>query len=1529
MASKVWYVLNTAAVSPAWNGNLQDGGTAPTDAACSFGYAPGKLAANSYCLSRLGASSTSATTGTTSNVSGKTGPTIGTGATNTTAGDSFSTLAPYTGVFASGNWTFAWNMRAGVAGLVGRLGMRIWASVNASGASARELTSGEVFTASATFSTTANSNLSYTWAAPTVTLNNEYLFFQLEYQEQTSTGGSNTDTVLFRVGSSITSTNFTVATQWQGTAPLAGACTLALVNPSTSGLISSGLQVRYPFSAIATQWDSNFKQSSDTVNGLTVTDPGTAVAGTTRATTSKSSGKWQFETVFSGTAGWTNLGAGICQASHLANQWLSFDTVSWAYWATGNVYTNSASVDTVSTWTLGDVIGVLVDIDAGKLWFTKNGAVIGGTSGGNPATGSGGYSIAAGVAWYPGVVFNSSVTDSTTTNFGASALTYPVAGFQAWDTTVSDSTSNNNLAILYGSPAPTLTTGKVGNAINFALSGSAYIGFTNTTGLGLPTATSEITVCCWYNSTNIVNPVYCIRNSANGNTVFDFLIGIGGTNGSPVFQIRDDSGAGLTTVTGSALVNDGNWHHIAVTRNSSKLNTLYVDGAVTGTPTTDTLAVGVTPVLTDTFIGRESLNGWYISNTSATSSSSLDDFRIYNRALTTTEINQIATATEPGGVTILAIAQWLAMPAALLGAGSLVGDISLLHVPTLLNITSPLAGAGAASWPTVDPIDQLMRASSALSGAGIQTANLARFINIPGQILAPVGGLTASAQMLMPTAAALTGASAATSSVVTLQQASTALAGASTEASALRALLATTTALTGAGTANWSTIDPTDQLMAAYSALAGSGAFAPLPDVTRLVAQGIVWTVPAGEMPPWPGVGALAALATLRLPFAAAIAGAGTLVAPSQLSMPSSATFAGIGALTSSLNQALAASAALAGAGAAASGLLTLRPITAAFTGVSTQAANATTSMLGSAVLAGAASAASVLSQSLSSTATLAGVGGALQSLQQQANVSTAFAAAGNLTGNVPVLRAAYAAFAGSSALNVAPAQWLASVATLGGAGLLTAAPIQWQGINALALGTSTLAGDVFIPGHNVWSAILNVWPAAGTLAAATTARLVTVSNLAAASTLAGSLTARAPISAVAAGAGQLAPATSSLQLAATASVSGAGALAANYWQLLTITGGVLNGLGGLATTPAQWMFATSALSGAGAIVGDVTKLTGGQLRPIDAVVYLGLSALTAQTTQLLQGLTAWSGAGALTPPSVSVIEPVTLSPAGQGSMAASAALRMSAAFAAAGVGQFAADLTRFTPGVQQGSALLTGASLLVAASSQSMATNLALAGQDTMTAGLTQGMAAGAFWSGTGTLLSAEGLRLQARSVLAGSGLLQVDVLTPRGLAALFAAAGSLQASSRLLGSLVATQAGASSLAARTTGVLATQSLLSSASQLTVGLTAFEQVAGTLAAAGYSAAYLGQIQLLHQQILFGIGVLSADLNQTSIRVVTATIIGHPSESGVTGRKLTAATVTGQDPRTGIIGRKPTAAIVPGQDPRTGIIGQGDFVTLH
>jgi SPRY domain len=185
---------------------------------------------------------------------------------------------------------------------------------------------------------------------------------------------------------------------------------------------------------MATQWDPTQTQDSDVISngGLTVTDAATAVEGSTRATVSHASGKWQFEVVYSGPTNYSNINVGICQASHNRATWVSYDNLSWGYWAIAGVWFNSATFDGGPVgWTCGDVIGVCIDADAGKLWFTKNGAVIGG-NGGNPATGTLGYSIGSGIAWYPAVsIYNGNSSNAATAKF--SGLTYPVSGFTQWD----------------------------------------------------------------------------------------------------------------------------------------------------------------------------------------------------------------------------------------------------------------------------------------------------------------------------------------------------------------------------------------------------------------------------------------------------------------------------------------------------------------------------------------------------------------------------------------------------------------------------------------------------------------------------------------------------------------------------------------------------------------------------------------------------------------------------------------------------------------------------------------------------------------------------------------------------------------------------------------------------------------------------------------------------------------------------------------------------------------------------------------
>jgi|GEM_PF-1906269 len=215
MPTKTFYLLNTAAVAPNYWGNMQDGGSAPAAASCTYGWTVAKTVVTSGTFrARLGANALATVGGTvTSGITNTLAPRPGTAATNTAAGDSF-VVGPLNGSFAAGNWTFNWQFRTAAATTVGYLRMRVWKGSDPSGAGATDLSPSGVPIdgASVTMSSiTTSYNSSMTWNAPAITLNNEYLFFEVEWRETTA-GTSNQSGATFRQGeSSIVTTNFTFA----------------------------------------------------------------------------------------------------------------------------------------------------------------------------------------------------------------------------------------------------------------------------------------------------------------------------------------------------------------------------------------------------------------------------------------------------------------------------------------------------------------------------------------------------------------------------------------------------------------------------------------------------------------------------------------------------------------------------------------------------------------------------------------------------------------------------------------------------------------------------------------------------------------------------------------------------------------------------------------------------------------------------------------------------------------------------------------------------------------------------------------------------------------------------------------------------------------------------------------------------------------------------------------------------------------------------------------------------------------------
>ena len=119
------------------------------------------------------------------------------------SGDSWRSENPISGTYANTNWVLTFAVRAvsAASSQAGRVKVRIWRGTNAAGTGATQITSAVlVGTTSAALSTSADvtSVVTFTPGA-TITLTNEYLFVQCEWEITTASGSNNGD-VDFRAG---------------------------------------------------------------------------------------------------------------------------------------------------------------------------------------------------------------------------------------------------------------------------------------------------------------------------------------------------------------------------------------------------------------------------------------------------------------------------------------------------------------------------------------------------------------------------------------------------------------------------------------------------------------------------------------------------------------------------------------------------------------------------------------------------------------------------------------------------------------------------------------------------------------------------------------------------------------------------------------------------------------------------------------------------------------------------------------------------------------------------------------------------------------------------------------------------------------------------------------------------------------------------------------------------------------------------------------------------------------------------------
>ena len=182
--------------------------------------------------------------------------------------------------------------------------------------------------------------------------------------------------------------------------------------------------------------------------------------------------------------------------------------------------------------------------------------------------------------------------------------------------------------------------GEVGSA--FAFDGVvARIDFGNQIG---NFETNDFTIECWLKTSTTApySVVLAKRNCPAHGSLWDINI----TRGLLYLELDQDASADnyLVLQAGSNPINDGRFHHVAATRRAG-LTLVYVDGVLAASGA----AAGITAISNnaDFFAGAESIPGDPSAVENAWAGI-LDDIRIYNRALASSEIQAIYQAGSNG-----------------------------------------------------------------------------------------------------------------------------------------------------------------------------------------------------------------------------------------------------------------------------------------------------------------------------------------------------------------------------------------------------------------------------------------------------------------------------------------------------------------------------------------------------------------------------------------------------------------------------------------------------------------------------------------------------------------------------------------------------------------------------------------------------------------------------------------------------------------------------------------------------------------
>jgi autotransporter-associated beta strand protein len=261
------------------------------------------------------------------------------------------------------------------------------------------------------------------------------------------------------------------------------------------------------------------------------------------------------------------------------------------------------------------------------------------------ATSSGGSYTTIGTSTTTGYI-DTMVTNGTTYYYVVSALSgsgespnsveasaTPSSSLQAYlkfdetsGTTAADATGNGWIGTLVN--GPTWVAGYSNNAVN--LSGSSqYV----TMPAGVVSNLNEFTITAWVKPVALADWMR-LFDFGTGTGVYMFLTPQNGATHTMRFAITTAGNGNEQQINSSATLSLNAWHHIAVTLNGG-VGILYLDGIAVGTNSTMMLTPASLGITTQNYIGKSQYNDPYFNG-------QVDEFRIYNRALSQGEVATLA-----------------------------------------------------------------------------------------------------------------------------------------------------------------------------------------------------------------------------------------------------------------------------------------------------------------------------------------------------------------------------------------------------------------------------------------------------------------------------------------------------------------------------------------------------------------------------------------------------------------------------------------------------------------------------------------------------------------------------------------------------------------------------------------------------------------------------------------------------------------------------------------------------------------------